>query len=327
MTMGSTGQQHRDLLLGLGFSCLVHVGAGLAFVRVPMGGGGVEPPAPELAVTVKTEEELEREVRPGIERSDAATENWLGFEAPTEHTAPESAVEQSAMALEEETRKHADEETERQRDEEKAAAREAAARALVASARGLADAWTEAVRAGVARLSEPPVAGDGSHGLPAAEGADVGETGVGGQTVAPEPVPSEGADSEATDDSPPGIVTDKEAVASALKAAPVVVPGRVVAAEGLEISTRRPQWSRTTRATARPRNPVMWITFGRDGRVQRAGFLSDGERVYNTGFQDVDEPLLNAVYRWTARGRALDELPPDQPGAGVTIRLRVLLVG
>jgi hypothetical protein len=282
----------------------------------------------ELAVEVLTEDELE--IRPGIERSDAETENWLGFETPTEHSGPESTVEQSAMTLAEE-RSDEPERTDEEVEEPESAGRspdeeEAARRALLASARGLAEALAEALRDAMAQEGAP--AEDDSGVLPqrlpevpAAEVIEDAGAPDAGQSASAHDTPgSESADSG------PGVLTDKEAVAAALKAAPRVVPGRVVAAEGLEISTRRPQWSRTTLSTTHPRNPVVWITFGRDGRVRRAGFLRYGDQAFDTGYPSVDEPLINAVYRWTAKGKALDDLPRDKPDAGVTIRVWVVLV-
>ena len=35
--------------------------------------------------------------------------------------------------------------------------------------------------------------------------------------------------------------------------------------------------------------------------------------------------MLNAVYRWTARGEALSKLPAGNPDAGVTITVTILL--
>ncbi len=314
--MPSADPTRRDLWLALAVSlCLYAAGGGLASViRVGVGQGPEGDLLVDIAVIQEPVEQPDDPLRPGIVESDAQTPNWLGFETPTEHAAPESAIEQSAMALEEERRRE---------EEERAAEREEGLRALVASAMSLAEAWADAARA-------MATAEDSPHGLPVVESVGGGE-GVAGQAVAPgaAPVPAaverDGASSEGAEDSSPGIITDKEALAAALKSAPTVTPGRVLAAEGLEISTRRPQWSRTVQLTARPRNPVIWITFGRNGRVLRAGFLSDGERVFDTGDQSVNEPLMNAVYRWTAKGKAIEALP-DEPEAGVTIRVRVLLI-
>ncbi len=332
--MPNTDAHRRELWIGLVLSLCAHAGAGGLAVMTNVGSGQA-PESDELVVDVavieEPVEEPEDPLQPGIVESDARTPNWLGFDTPTEHSAPESVIEQSAMALEEQRARAEEAERRREDEEQRAAEREEGVRALVASAMSLAEAWADAAR-GMAQTPAALAAEDGSHGLPAGEGVE-GEAAVAaGQAVAPgmESVPAaaverDGASSEGAEDSSPGIITDKEALAAALKSAPSVMPGRVLAAEGLEISTRRPQWSRTVQLTARPRNPVIWITFGRNGRVLRAGFLSDGERVFDTGDESVNEPLMNAVYRWTAKGKAIDALP-DEPEAGVTIRVRVLLI-
>lgn len=119
----------------------------------------------------------------------------------------------------------------------------------------------------------------------------------------------------------PGEKDDREADASAVIDSIDVVPGKPAAAKGLRIQTSRPQWSMATKLTARPRNPVIRITFGPTGRVVKAEF----EKGKNTGYPDVDQPLLNAIYRWTARGEAIDKLNPTNPRAGVTITVNILL--
>jgi hypothetical protein len=124
-----------------------------------------------------------------------------------------------------------------------------------------------------------------------------------------------------------GIKSDREAIAVAVKNAPTVRPGKVLAAEGLEILTRQPRFAITTQLLRKPRNPTVSVTFGRDGLVQRAVFVSDGRGTYNTGSNEIDQPLLNAIYSWTARGEALEELSGEDPEAGITIMFTILLGG
>jgi hypothetical protein len=123
----------------------------------------------------------------------------------------------------------------------------------------------------------------------------------------------------------PGLASDAESVAAAIRDAIDVKPGKVLAAKGLRIQTVRPEWAVTTRLMARPTNPVVRVTFGRGGRVIKADFV-DGQ---GTGWSDVDGPLKDALYRWTARGAALDQIPPTPgPGGeprGVSLSFRVIL--
>lgn len=96
--------------------------------------------------------------------------------------------------------------------------------------------------------------------------------------------------------------------------------GRVAAAQGLRITTVRPVFSVTTMSLAHPRSPTVVIEFGRDGHVRRASFLPGKA----TGESGVDQPLLDAVYRWTASGERLEQLPTD-PEAVVAITMRIIL--
>jgi hypothetical protein len=118
----------------------------------------------------------------------------------------------------------------------------------------------------------------------------------------------------------PGERSERESNAVSRETAIEVRPGRPAAAEGLEIITRRPEFSRVTRLMAAPaRNPRLRVTFDREGLVRNVEFIE------STGIRDVDDPVQHAVYRWTARGRALTELPASDPRAGVTITVTILL--
>lgn len=136
-----------------------------------------------------------------------------------------------------------------------------------------------------------------------------------------EPKPAGGGGAEA-----PAEPSEKESDAAAIEAAVDVVLGRPLAAEGLEIVTRRPRFATTTLLTANPKSPVVLVTFGRDGTVIAARFAVDGDTVLDSGNVDVDQPLLDAIYTWRAKGVALDELPVDDE-AGVTISIRIAWTG
>ncbi|MEZ6235677.1 MAG: hypothetical protein R3B68_15955 [Phycisphaerales bacterium] len=118
----------------------------------------------------------------------------------------------------------------------------------------------------------------------------------------------------------PGERSESEASAASRQEPIEVRPGRVVAAEGLQITTVRPVFAIATMVMANPRSPTVVIEFGGDGRVRNAAFV-EGR---TTGSRDVDLPLLDAIYRWTARGKALETLG-DDPEATISIRMRILL--
>lgn len=101
--------------------------------------------------------------------------------------------------------------------------------------------------------------------------------------------------------------------------------GRPLAGKGLEIKTVRPEWPTSVRNTYRPRNAVVVIRFGADGKVRKAEFLREPDGRKGTGASAVDGPLLDAVYRWTAKGERIDALDKDNPDAELVIPIRMLL--
>lgn len=176
------------------------------------------------------------------------------------------------------------------------------------------------------RLTEPP---DPQEPTPEPR-ADPAEM---GPPAPPRPRPAE-PPAEPTPPAPEGSSgePDPRAADAAMRrrADPVDVSrlGRPLQASGdLEITTVRPTWSLQVRNAYSPRrNPFMEIRFGRDGRVRSARFvpLPDGTR--GSGYAEVDQPLLNAVYRWTAKGKAIERLDPDDPDATHGVVMRFLLV-
>jgi hypothetical protein len=274
------------LLLGLGVSLGLHAALAAGLVSLAHVGAATLPAADSGSANillVEPEPQEPPQIRLGIERGSPDAAAWLGFEEPTEHLAPLAQVEQSAMALEE-------------------------------------------ARLAGPQPDHPPLMFERAPAAPniqplvvaATEGAGLVEQ---AQAEAAVDSGSQGASGGASP-ADPGIVTDRESMASAIRRAPAVRPGRVLAIEGMEILTRRPRWTDATRATRYPSSPTVEIIFGADGRVRRADFARDGALVYSTGYEDVDEPLLTAVYNWTARGRDIDELPP---GGEVRILITVLL--
>ncbi len=119
----------------------------------------------------------------------------------------------------------------------------------------------------------------------------------------------------------PGEPDDGESEATSLKdPIDITINGRVAAAKGLKIRTVQPEFATTTRLTARPRSPQVSITFNKAGKVVRAAFTPGR----STGYDDVDQPLLNAIYRWTARGETLAKFAAASPRAELTITVNVL---
>ena len=103
--------------------------------------------------------------------------------------------------------------------------------------------------------------------------------------------------------------------------------GQPLQASGdLNFKTVRPTWSLQVRNAYNPqRNPVIEIHFGPDGRVKLAEFVPQPDGTRGSGYAEVDQPLLNAVYRWTASGKAIDALDKDDEDARVSVVIRFLI--
>jgi hypothetical protein len=225
----------------------------------------------------------------GIRESNALTINWLGFETPTLHMAPEASVEQSFFAIDQGAPSVPTQEQTPTTPIEQAAPAsvpDVDLRALMAQVRESIDGVRTSLAAQLAELAIQ---------MP--------------QTTASKPAP---------EPTPVGATpTDKESPPTSTRKPIVVQPGQVVAAHGLEIQTVRPRFTHSTQILSRPDNMVVRITFGRNGRVIRATMID------SSGVPTVDEPVMNAVYRWTARGGSLQSIPSDPPGMGVEIDFRI----
>ncbi len=113
--------------------------------------------------------------------------------------------------------------------------------------------------------------------------------------------------------------SDRESDATSVVDVPrsVWVNGRPLAARGLEVRTRKATFPLLTRITTTPANPLCEIQFDRNGRPVRCRV------VRSSGFrEDIDEPVLDALYRWRAAGKPLQAL---RDGETVTFTVRVLL--
>jgi hypothetical protein len=268
-------------------------------------------------------------VRLGLEKSQAATLTWVGFEQATEHQAEQSVTEQSAFTTSPPSPSSAPAlrpappppapavlATPSPRPEPDPSPAEAERR-LAEQIRSLSGQLADAQRALERRLSGL------AEALPTARSAAA--TGAPERESQPSPQQPQTQPTAAPQTGLPGTESDKESIATSVKKAPTVRPGQVMAGQGLEIKTRVPRWTTTTMLTHQPRNPTVRIVFGRDGAVRQAEFVRDGAIIYNTGSEDVDQPLLNAIYGWTAKGQAIRDLKPEDPG--VSILITIILSG
>ncbi|MBL0869187.1 MAG: hypothetical protein IBJ18_01275 [Phycisphaerales bacterium] len=120
----------------------------------------------------------------------------------------------------------------------------------------------------------------------------------------------------------PGEASDRESLASSTRKVEGVFVsrnGKIEVGEGLEVRTERPKLTLLNSLTLAPTPPLMEVVFRKDGTVSNVTVLqSSGSE---TG---IDEPVRSALYRWTASGRILDELP-DREESKVVLKVRVYL--
>lgn len=305
----------RVLLLGVILSLVFHAGLmeGFARSKGTRGPFGALKPTDEPKPRAATKPEPSRptpEIRLGKERSSAKDAiAWLGFEEPTEHLAPKGSVDQSPLSP----------------NPGQASAAAPPARTDPLHDPGASAAEQAALNDAMARMGNRvtdvmrDIAPAPTTAAPERRGAEAKPPAPQAAEAAPP-----GAQEPAKQGSP-GLPSEAEAIARAVKESPVVRPGQVVAAQGLEIATRTPRWSKTTLITRRPGNAVVQIAFGRDGTVRSADFVTVRGRRYSTGFDDVDQPLLDAIYTWKAKGEPLRKLPVDDPEAEVKVTLTIML--
>lgn len=336
----------RFLAAGLGLSAAVHAGIGIVARVTPVAGG---PPratdaAPvEMALLIEPAE-AER-VTLGIEASEEQTRAWLGFEDQTEHQAPQSEVEQAAMTP---TRVGAATSAGAPAPEPSAEPSAEPVEATPATTLPTAsppDLLLEALSPAEPPASEsstvdpaellaPPAAllaaappaepapvADAPH-QPSLEpvSADSAAERSAPEDASPAPDPGEQPTLAGEGGERAGEQSPSESDPTALLRPVEVRPGRVAAAQGLRITTVRPVFDPATVVLAHPRSPTVVIEFGKDGQVRRARFLPGR----STGDRNVDQPLLYAIYRWTAAGEALERLT-DDPDDTVSITMRIIL--
>ncbi|MCC6283849.1 MAG: hypothetical protein IT439_00900 [Phycisphaerales bacterium] len=277
--------------------------------------GAPRPPAPPRAALPESPSPpAEPPVRLGVRESEHVTMTWLGFQRPTPHDARRSITEQPLLALASPAGTLSAAESASAPPAPTPPAPDAAPQppsprpseaispAAPPPSRWLADA-AERLLPILKSLAEAPPA------PPAAPPADPP-----GAPAAP--LSSESATSPA-EPQPGNSNSESEAAA---KTDPISwKPGQTAAAQGLEIETRVPAHLSIPAELLSARiKPVFNLSFGRDGAVRYV------EVVRSSGNVNVDEPWVSALYRWRAKGPALDALDPAKPDAVVTIQIQVL---
>ena len=124
-------------------------------------------------------------------------------------------------------------------------------------------------------------------------------------TPKPETDPGKGPGKGAEGDSgESGNAEDRESDATSVVDVPPELwkRGRPLSAQGVELQTKRPFIDTLTQISARFGNPVVEIKFNSKGRPVSAKIL------VSSGDRRLDEPILDSLYRWRAKGEKLSEL-------------------
>ncbi len=246
-------------------------------------------PKPPVGFEDRLANTAESEVTPGIAASDAVTVSWIGFSDPTRHTAPEAETDQAQVSPDAGQAVRAVAQAAQQ------AAEEVRERVTPVLERGsvLAEALRDQAIVAARRLEAEQAAQRAAEARTAREAAE--------------------GDREALPD-------ERDAAATSTAPDLTYRAGRPLARQGLQITTVRPEFDAATSVLdlrAARRDPVVAIAFARDGRVRSVTFLDGG-----TGLRSVDEPIKTAVYRWTAKGSDLEQIPEGDPDATLTVRIR-----
>ncbi|MCL4221566.1 MAG: hypothetical protein KJZ65_09355 [Phycisphaerales bacterium] len=312
----------RSLWAAAVVSVLLHLAGGLVIVAPWNQTASPAPSGAQVEPLVSVKPNVPRL---GIERSNAVTVTWVGFESPTEHQAPLSQVEQAMLTPAPGLSPLASAEPAPQAPPAEVSPPTPAAQP---SPRATQTQPTPPPAPGVplevlAPVAIAPPAPTSDRALeptqtPSAPTEPVTPTRPEQTQPATPPTPSESASGR------PGLQDPRESDAAALKRPLEYKPGKPIAGEGIEITTVRPNFGTTVRMLANPDNPLVVIDFGPDGRVRHARFARNATRTLNTGNPYVDGAILDAIYRWKARGKAIDELGEDQM---LTYSVRLLLRG
>jgi len=341
--------RRNTVLAGVALSVLLHAGGVATFWQLGTREVRAASPGPESMLLLPDEPEKPRALALGIEHSDAHTNTWKGFAEATEHSAPVSTTEQAALSMDPGAFGSGAAAGVSESPEGAPQPKSASPDLDQRDPPQVAPVQLHPLQPAVTTV-EPVAVGAASEGLivlppvqplvqqiepfqarpvqpveeTTSERREVLETPPAppdldqpAETVVIQQSAGAGGQPRAI----PGEKSDEESVATAIRNAMEYRPGRPVAREGLQVKTVLPRWSATTRVVARPENAIVRIEFSRSGRVIMAEFVKHDGKV-GTGYKDVDGPLLDAVYRWTAKGKDLEALLGTDPDATLCVVIR-----
>jgi len=112
--------------------------------------------------------------------------------------------------------------------------------------------------------------------------------------------------------------SDKQSDATSTVDVPLdkIDPGQPLAAQGMELKPKRPEFTVFQRVTASPGNPVGEITFNHQGVPINVNLIK------TSYVASVDQSVKDSLYAWRAAGKPIDAL---EAGQTVSIRIRIIL--
>ncbi len=314
-----TDHSARGLAVALVLSVLLHLAAGLWFVIGPEDTNA----SPLDQTRAEIPEDTFREIEVGDPDRTAMSLSWIGLDQMRPFDAPQAEVDQAQFTPDPAPQgAQASLQPLMERITE-AQAQAAEARQIVTeslrSARQAAGSLAQLLDAVAANLGTTETI-PSPGGSPSPE-VDEEQEPARAEESAPPPTPEPVVDVE----NPPGatgetgIADDRESPAVAIEPVRIRDLGGPLESQGLRIDTVRPVLHDITRLTGAPNHPIYRIHFNRSGKA------SDVEILSSSGRLDVDEAVRNALYRWRARGAALESLPAESPEATLAVEVRILL--
>ena len=284
------------LLGGLAASVLLHatilLPALVAVLKRPEAG-------PEkLLGTFKPEDFRERDepIRLGIDRSKVSTLTWIGYEEYRQHMAALAETEQAAFRT----------------------TTGSPGRGPNASAESLLDALSQWLDTFERAQELPPGMPPSPEGVAVPAGDLLAALQRWLDAASQWPQPRHSPSPATGEPADRGAVSDEESDPTSTIEVPLAMlaSGQPLAAQGLNVKPRKPQFTTLIRLTAVPANPLVQISFRSDGVPSKARITE------SSGDSRVDEAILNSLFRWRAEGEQLKELADDQT---ITISIRIVL--
>lgn len=303
-------------------SVLLHVVGAMALFSFGYLGGGTAPAMSEERLIVP--EEREDELRLGLDEAESASIDWLGIKEPepvvgeaviseTDQAAQAVVVGEEVEVLVEDVPVEMVEES-----AEVAAVDQIEELAFEEVIEPIEDTAEEGVVVVEAVKEEDEEKEEVREETVKAEvqQAEVREE---QERVEPKPTPVQSGAR--------GVLSRREVVATRIKRAIEVdphAPNAPIVGKGMEILTVRPRYTAAVRLSAVPKNPIVVMWFDASGKVSKAEFLRDGKKLYSSGVSGVDQPLLNAIYQWRAKGKEIDALDVDDPESLVEVSIKIV---